>query len=277
MVAASRTREAPAPATGRTIDSAHHPIARRLADVLRSRSERPRIFVLDDTENIEQAVACGIELDSLYATESAMARGLPSPTGGDPRLPFHVLSDTVARSLFGEQKQSRVFALAHAPRPPRLDDVTGARGDIIVLDGVRLVGNIGAITRTARALGAAGIVLVDSGLRTTLDRRLIRGSRGLVFAMPVVLASRTECTAFIRQENVAVAVLSAHAIEPLSSIRSVEEPLALVLGGERGGVSPELDALATYRCAIPMASDVESLNVSVTAAIALYEHRTATA
>ena len=240
--------------------------------MLRSRSEKPKVFVLDDPENIGQAAASGIELDSLYATASTATR-VAALASDYPDVPFHVLDDAVARSLFGEQKHSRVFALAHAPRPPQLRDVIGMTGDIVVLDGVRLVGNIGAITRTACALGASGIVLLDSGLRTALDRRLIRASRGLVFETPVILANRTEFADFVRREKLAVATLEAHAVEPLSAIRRVPRRLVIALGGEREGVSSELDALTTYRYAIPMTPSVESLNVSVTAGIALYEHR----
>ncbi len=259
-------------ATVQTLDNARHPAARRIADVLRSRSAKPKVFVLDDPENIEQAVASGITLDSLYATRPVIDRGLPALSGVSPDVPLHVLDEAVARELFGDQKSARVFALAHAPRPSNLHDLVGADGDVIVLDGVRIVGNIGAITRTACALGAAGLVLLDSGLRTTLDRRLVRASRGLVFATPVILANHAECVDFVRREQLKVAALSADAAEPLSTIRTVNERLALVLGGERKGVSPELDGLTTYRYAIPMTPDVESLNVSVTAGIALYEH-----
>lgn len=271
MVAATLADETCEPAAVPAISSVRHPVARRIADVLRSHSEKPSVFVLDDPENIEQAVAYGIELDSLYFSTSV---GPLKIAGVDADVPRYGLDDGVARTLFGEQRRSRVFALARSPRQPKLRDLIGTMGDIIVLDGVRIVGNIGAITRTTCALGAAGVVLVDSGLRTILDRRLIRASRGLVFATPVVLTTHAECLEFIRQERIKLAALSADAVEPLSSIRAVRERLALVMGGERDGVSPELDALTTHQYAIPMTSNVESLNVSVTAGIALYEHST---
>ncbi|MDO5646249.1 MAG: TrmH family RNA methyltransferase [Dermabacter sp.] len=260
-------------ATVQTLDDARHPAVRRVADVLRSRSTKPTVFVLDDPENIEQAVVSGIALDSVYVTSSMIERGLSVSAGVSGDVPLYVLADALVRELFGEQKSARVFALAHAPRPTRLHDLVGADGDVMVLDGVRIVGNIGATTRTACALGASGLILINSGLRTTLDRRLIRASRGLVFAMPVIIASHAECLDFLHRERLKVATLSADAAEPLSAIRSVAERLALVVGSERAGVSAELDGFTTYRYAIPMSPSVESLNVSVAAGIALYEHR----
>lgn len=256
-------------ATTQTIDIPGHPVARRVADVLRSRSEKPRVFVLDDPANIEQAITRGIKLDSVYFSASS---GSPRLAGVEPDVPRYCLSESVLQALFGAQKHSRVFALARAPRQRSLRELAGTRGDILVLDGVRILGNIGAIVRTACALDAAGVIVVDSGIGTTLDRRLIRASRGLVFALPVILTTRATCIDFLRQEQLELATLSARAAEPLRSIRLVHERLAFILGSEREGVSPELDALATHKYAIPMTAGVDSLNVSVAAGIALYEH-----
>lgn len=272
MTAVMTLRDAPATTDERMLDDVRHPLVCRVADVLRSRSRAPRTFLIDDRDNIEQAVACGIELDSLYATGSA-APELAALAEGQPHVPFHVIDDPVAVRLFGEQKRSRVFALARAPRPSRLRDLRGAAGDVVVLDGVRLVGNMGAIARTACALDASGVVLLDSGLRSALDRRLIRASRGLVFATPVVLADRAEFVDFVRREELPVAALAADAAQPVEAIRGVTDRLVIALGGERTGISPEVDALTTHRYSIPMAPHVESLNVSVAAGIALHEHR----
>jgi rRNA methylases len=271
MVSRTVTIEAPAHSEAQAIDSVRHPVARRIADVLRNRSNKPRVFVIDDAENVEQAIASGIRLDSVYVTHSA-ASDLSTLLPVDDDVPKYILEDRVAGELFGDQKRPRVFALARAPRTPVLDDLRGTRGDLVVLDGVRLVGNIGAITRTACALGAAGLILLDSGLRTTLDRRLIRASRGLVFFLPIVLAERRECTEFLRHERISIATLSADAESPLRWLRSVADRVAIVLGSERDGVSHDLDQLANHRYSIPMTPGVESLNVSVTAGIALYEH-----
>ena len=262
--------EAAAHRDAQPIDSVRHPVARRIADVLRNRSDKPRVIVID-AENIAQAASSGIRLDSLYGTHSAVS-DLASlmQVAGD--MPHHILEDRVAGELFGDQKRFRVFALARAPRTPLLADLRETSGDLVVLDGVRLVGNIGAIARMACALGAAGMILLDSGLRTTYDRRLIRASRGLVFSIPIVLAERMECIEFLRHERVSVATLSADAESPLHAIRSVTNRLAVVLGGERDGVSKDLSSLAHHHYSISMAPEVESLNVSVTAGIALYEH-----
>lgn len=255
-----------------TIDSAKHHAARRVADVLRSRSANPRTILIDDDENIVQAVRSGVTLDALYLTPSAAPFIGGVPEIGSAEVPKHILADDVAQQLFGAQKRSRCFALARAPRPPKLHHLCDLRGDILVLDGVRLLGNIGAIVRTACAFGAAGVVMIDSGLSTPWDRRLIRASRGHVFSLPVITAAWEQFMSFIDQESIAIASLSADAPEPLRSIRSAPERLAIAVGSERTGVSQRLNTRKSYEYAIPLAGEVESLNVSVAAGIALYEH-----
>ncbi|PJJ55310.1 TrmH family RNA methyltransferase [Compostimonas suwonensis] len=253
------------------ISDPHHPIVRRINDVLRSRASRPKTILIDDLENIDQAARSGVRLDSLYLTEGLQ---LSSGDGATPmygQLPTYTLSHAVTDGLFGGEKRARVFALAEAPRPARLDDLSGRDGDIVVLDGVRLVGNIGAITRTSAGFSAAGLVLLESGLRNAFDRRLIRASRGLVFALPVVLATTDEFAEYVLRKRTTVGTLTAHAAESLESVGGIRGRMALVLGSERNGLSEQLDGIASYKYSIPMSPDLESLNVSVSAGIALYE------
>jgi TrmH family RNA methyltransferase len=158
----------------------------------------------------------------------------------------------------------------------------GRPGDIVVLDGVRIVGNIGAIIRTATGLGAAGVVLIDSGLTTVADRRLLRASRGYVFSLPVVLSTAERLREFLDEHFVDIAVLEADGQVELSQVAAGPEPLALVFGSERAGTSELLRSVfsdhegdwdrskETRTVSIPMPGPVESFNVSVAAAIVLY-------
>jgi len=258
--------------SGVVVDEARHPVARRIADVLRGSGGQQRTFLIDDEENIRQAIRYGVHLDSVYRTgQGSMDRSLRAaiPAG----IPCHVLSDDVARTLFGGEKRSRVFALGRRPALPELSDLTGRPGDIVVLDGVRLMGNIGAVTRTACAFDAAGVVLVDSGLTSTVDRRLVRASRGKVFAVPVILATAQQLQSYLHRHDIPLVSLTPRAASPLSAAGRIDRRLALLLGGERRGASASLESSATRRYHVPMSPDVESLNVSVAAAIALYERR----
>lgn len=259
------------------IESSADPVARRVREVLRAGSRARNTILIDDEENIMQALRSGARLDGVYVTHhpTVLTTEVLAAVRSD-RIPIHRLADTVAKELFAGDKRARVFALAAHPRQHTLDHLARRAGDIVILDGVRLAGNIGAITRTAAALGGAGIAVIESGLASVYDRRLIRSSRGLVFALPVVLASRGEMHRFLRDASATLVSLAADATTPLTELATVPGRVALLLGSERTGASHELDALATHRYAVPMSHGVESLNVSVAGALALYVRGTAT-
>lgn len=279
-----------------------------MRDVLRSKSDRPRTIIIDDYENIEQAVLAGIKITEIFIVATAdtatqaVAAQQPALTAlkqlDTAELTVVTMEPTVAKTLFTDAKHVRLFALAAAPKLCKLSALAATQertvtqqstvtqphttttteratterfgGDIVVLDGVRIVGNIGAVIRTACALGARGVVLLNSGLRTVTDRRLVRASRGLVFRLPVVLATPEQFAQFVQTQQLPVATLALDGAEPLPAIRQVQTPLALVFGSERTGVSRETTALARHKYVIPMDARVESLNVSVTAGITLY-------
>lgn len=259
------------PAQQRIIDNPYHPVARRITDVVRRRAVAPNVILIDDLENIAQAARSGVLIDSLYTTEGRDPAAIDEAVPELHEVQIHTLSSAVTRKIFGDEKRSRIFALAQSPAPGELSDFSDSSGDIIVLDGVRLVGNIGAIVRTSAGLNAAAVVLMDSGLRTVFDRRLIRASRGLVFALPTVIAPRRDVIDYVCEQQIPVATLAADCTEPIGVLQRVKERIAIVLGSERRGVSTDIARIADYRCSIAMSDDIESLNVSVSAGIALHE------
>ena len=178
---------------------------------------------------------------------------------------------SVVNQLFKGEKRPKTFGVARVPRPHRLADLASATGDVVVLDGVKIVGNIGAIVRTAFALGAGGILLVDSDLTTVADRRLVRASRAYVFSLPVVLAGHDEALAFLREQQLPLVALDIEGDGPMSDLQDVDGRIALVFGSEKRGSSGELEKLATRTVSIPMNPAAESLNVSVSVGITLYE------
>ncbi|AZA10063.1 TrmH family RNA methyltransferase [Corynebacterium pseudopelargi] len=234
--------------------------------------EVPGRFIIDDEENIEQALLHGLSIHTVFCVgdrtpEESLAQLLKQQHIEVTGIAVHV-----AKKLFGSDKRPRLFALADTPPASTLDKALEHKGDVVVLDGVRLPGNIGAIIRTAAGLGAAAVVLVDSGLDDALDRRLVRASRGLVFALPVVLSTREDVLGALDALEIPLVSLAADASEPLAQIAQLEGRIALVMGSERKGVSTQLHEHAKHRYAIAMREGVESLNVSVATGIALYTH-----
>ena len=153
-----------------------------------------------------------------------------------------------------------------------LDRLAGVEDAIVVLlDGIQDPGNLGAIIRSAHALGADGVI-VPRERSAPLNAAAIKSSAGAALHLPVASVGNLK-----------------HALEPLAaqgfwiaaaSMDGDPAPrvdltgrLALVVGGEHRGVRPSLARRCDHRVAIPIRGDFDSLNASVAAGILLYEAR----
>src|SRR5690349_7140557 len=162
--------ESPSHASG-VIDTVTHPLALRIRDLL-SRAGRAAAddILIDDEENIRQAVRSGVRLASLYyAGDSVIPPDLVAAAGRG--VPVHEIAKRTCKKLFETERMSRVFAIAPRPAQPSLADVAATARDIVVLDDLTLSGNIGAIVRTSAALGVGGIVVLDRDPVDVFDRR----------------------------------------------------------------------------------------------------------
>jgi len=139
---------------------------------------------------------------------------------------------------------------------------------VVVLDGVQDPGNVGAIARTALALGAKGIIALRGTAELT-NPKVLRGSMGAVFRLPAVSAGDEDFLAWAAESGAAIWVTDSAGERPGG--QRLTSPVALVLGNEGAGIRPALEAVASRRLAIPLQGGVESLNVAVAAGILLHE------
>ncbi|RIH87743.1 23S rRNA (adenosine(1067)-2'-O)-methyltransferase [Calidithermus terrae] len=258
---------------GGVVDSLLHPLAQEVRGLLRhpQRDAADRSILIDDEENILQALRAGVRLERLFhAGEETPSEGLLRAL--PPGVGVYEVARRTCKKLFDNDKVSRLFAVARAPAPVRLEDLDSLGGDVVVLDGLGIAGNVGAIVRTAAALGAGAVVLLNSEAADVYDRRLIRASRGNVFSLPVVKAHTGPFLAFCRARGLPLLVATPRGEAPVGRLAALPRPLALAFGNELEGCSPALEAAARFRVRIPTDPRVESLNVSAAAAIALF-HR----
>jgi TrmH family RNA methyltransferase len=252
------------------IDSLLHPLALPIRRLL-TRAGRQELnqILIDDEENIQQALEAGVLLDSVYyAGDSRPSQDLIQ------RLPAYVEIHEVARrtskKLFENDRISRIFAIARTP--PRLDlqSLTAVSQDIVALEDLTISGNIGAIIRTSVALGVGAVVLLNTNPADIYDRRIIRASRGHIFSLPIVTATAEELIQFCQQSDLSLLAMAAHGDNLLDEIAPMSQRCVIVFGSEKNGCSRTLMEAATLRIRIPTRPGVESLNVSTAAAIMLY-------
>lgn len=165
------------------------------------------------------------------------------------------------------------LALASRPATRTVEDVIAAGRAIVVAEGVANADNVGGIFRNAAAFGVDAVVL-SRGCADPLYRKAIRTSMAAVLTLPFAIVEGEWQNALetIRREGFQLVALTPDAtaldLETFASARR-KDRMALLVGAEGPGLTPESIAAADVRVRIPIRADVDSLNVSVATAIAL--------
>lgn len=143
---------------------------------------------------------------------------------------------------------------------------------LLIIDGGEKPGNLGAILRTADAAGVDAVIVTSqaSGGTDIHNPNVVRASLGALFSLPVVEAAVSELLAWLRQQQIRIAVLTPEGERPYTDT-NLQGPLALVMGSEAFGVDQTWLDEADIRLRIPMMGVVDSLNLSVATAVVVFE------
>ncbi|WP_336645453.1 TrmH family RNA methyltransferase [Microbacterium sp. USHLN186] len=255
---------------------------RSLTDTALRRVREPAggLYIAESAKVIERALAAGHRPRSVLTQQKwtdAVIRLLEDlPGGGD--VPVYVVADHVAETLTGFAVHRGVLAAMHRPTPAPVAEVLAglpARSRVAVLEGLTDHTNVGAVFRSAAALGVDA-VLVTPTCADPLYRRAVRVSMGTVFQVPWTrLPSWPDGIATLQRAGYLVAglTLGAGAI-PLDALVAEAAPrLALVFGTEGDGLRADTDERLDRRVTIPMTGEVDSLNVAAASAVAFYATR----
>ena len=155
-------------------------------------------------------------------------------------------------------------------RPHSLEDLPQRDNPlIVVLEGVEKPGNLGAVLRSADAAGADAVIICDP-LTDIYNPNLIRASIGAVFTVPVAVCTSEEAIAYLKERGIKI-----HTAQLQDSREYYDTPMtgpvAIVMGTEATGLTSVWREAADSHIRIPMLGRLDSLNVSVSAAILLYE------
>ena len=140
---------------------------------------------------------------------------------------------------------------------------------IVVLEGVEKPGNIGAVLRSADAAKATAVVVCDP-LTDLYNPNLIRSSIGAIFTVPCVACSSEACIKFLKENNIKILTAQLQDSE-LYYHTPMRGATAIIMGTESTGLTQVWREAATAHIRIPMRGALDSLNVSVSAAILLFE------
>lgn len=141
---------------------------------------------------------------------------------------------------------------------------------VVVLDGITDVRNFGAIARTADCCGVGALVIAERG-SASVTADAVKTSAGALMTLPVCRERSLPGAVRFLKDNGYKIVAATEKTDVLYTSAAYDGPVAIVMGAEDVGISPEVMALCDTAVAIPMFGRIGSLNVSVAAAVMMYE------
>ena len=241
---------------------------------LRDRREREAtgLTIVDGVRELSRALDAGIEVVEAFVCDAPIrdddAREVVGRLAGTFGL-TPVTEPVLAKLAFGDRSDG-VVAVVRAPSTG-LDGLTlGDEPLVVVVEAVEKPGNLGAILRTADGAGVDAVIAADA--RTDLfNPNAIRASLGTIFALPVATAASGEVLRWLAERKVRIVAARVDA-ERIYTDTDLHGGIALVLGSEAEGLRSAWDDRRVEPVSIPMRGGVaDSLNVSVAAAVLLYE------
>jgi RNA methyltransferase, TrmH family len=189
--------------------------------------------------------------------------------------PVTCVPDDVLAMLTEGRTFGSVLALAKIPPPPCLEPLLegwkkeSGRKKLLVLESMMDPGNVGALLRTAHALGVDAVVALRGA--DPFHPRAARTSMGSIFRVPVIrLESTQHLLQTLRENHVLTVGAATEAATLLPDATFGRKDVALFVGNEGKGLSPQLRGALDQLVAIPMSSAIDSFSVNAATAVILY-------
>lgn len=240
---------------------------------LRNRMEPAKgIFIVESPKVIRVALDAGYEPVALLCERKHIEGDAADIIQRCGDIPVYTGERELLAELTGYTLTRGVLCAMRRPTPKSIKDVCGEARRIVVIDGVVDTTNIGAIFRSAAALGIDAVLLTTNSC-DPLNRRAVRVSMGSVFLVPWTwIEGDIDQLHDYSFKTVAMA-LTDKSIPLDSPILKQEEHLAIIMGTEGDGLPLDTINNADYVVRIPMAHGVDSLNVAAASAVAFWELR----
>lgn len=257
-----------------TITSAQNPKIKELVALQQKSSERRKsgLFVLEGARELRHCLSAGFKADSLFICPEIFTGGTEDGSDLLASVPgnriFEVSRDVYSRIAYRDGTEGVIAEIRARDNSISSLDLP-ENPLVLVAENVEKPGNIGAMLRTCDAAGVDALMICEP--RTDLyNPNLIRASLGAVFTVPCALCSSSEAISFLKRRrlNILTAQLQDSSLYYDCDMRC---GTAIVMGTEDVGLSEAWRDAADAHIRIPMLGKLDSLNVSVSAAILLYE------
>lgn len=249
----------------------------KFARALRDKKARREtgLTLVEGRREISMAIRNNVELTSLFYCPEKL-RGpddtlLLEQTAEKPGVKIYPCALS-AYSALAYRESTEPFVAVATPRTQRLQDIVLTENPLIlVAETVEKPGNLGGILRTADAVGTDAVIVCDKAVDIN-SPNVIRASVGTVFSMQIAESDMETTTAFLNANNIHMFAAMPDAQLDYTDA-DMSGPSAIFVGSEHHGLQQKSILPHTIKIKIPMTGHADSLNVSVSAALILFEAR----
>ena len=229
------------------------------------------VFIVESPKVIRVALDAGYEPVALLMEPKHITGDAADIVARIPQhTPIYTGSREVLAEITGYKLTRGVLCAMQRPQPRSVDEIVCAAKRVVVIHGVVDTTNIGAIFRSAAALGVDAVLLTRDSC-DPLNRRAVRVSMGSVFLVPWTWIDEDVQTLHTQGFRTMAMALTDRSISLNNPILKQEPKLAIIMGTEGDGLPQQTIDKADYTVRIPMAHGVDSLNVAAASAVAFWE------
>ena len=220
------------------------------------------LFIVEGRRELEHCIQAGFKIDTVYFCPDLSNAPAVEATC------VAVSREVYAKIAYRDSTEGVVATVRS--RQLTLEDLQlGSSPLVVVLERVEKPGNLGAVLRSADAAGVDAVVVCDP-LTDLYNPNLIRSSIGAIFTVPCVACTSEECIRFLKRRG--IAILTAQLQDSkLYYDTDMQRGTAIVMGTESTGLTTQWREAADAHIRIPMLGAMDSLNVSASAAILMFE------
>jgi TrmH family RNA methyltransferase len=254
------------------ISSLKNPKVKNFSLLKKARERKKQnLFVVEGRKEIERALKAGYIFTQLFYCPDILDPSFFDGPG--KKFDEGVMQNKVTREVYNHltyRNDVEGVTGCAIPRKHTLMQLeTGKNPLILVLESVEKPGNLGAILRTADAAGLNAVIICDP--QTDMyNPNVIRSSLGAVFTVPVGIATTNDTISWLENHHISIFCTALDALVPYTNL-NYSRPSAIVMGTEATGLSENWLKASEQNLIIPMHGQVDSMNVSVSAGIVIFE------
>jgi TrmH family RNA methyltransferase len=256
---------------GTILSSTANPKVKFLLSLEKPRERRKQqLFTIEGRKEIQMAIEAGYRIGNIFYCHDIVNVDELEPALVKDKLVIPVTKD-IFDKLAVRENSGGLIAVAEM-KPHDLAHITlGSNPLLLILESVEKPGNLGAILRTADAAGVDAVIVCDPQT-DVYNPNTIRSSIGCVFTQPIGISTSEECLRWLKEKKISIWCTYLKASKPYHEV-DFNGPSAIVMGTEATGLSSQWTEAATGNIIIPMQGRIDSMNVSTSAAVVIFEAR----